>query len=101
MTCLKMMLLGDRDIIELLLSSLCFLSVCERHPTDDDVPPGVSPLSDSDSSQPSLELQAGQKQTVWFSFQSPLGLHVPSDGNQNSPLGCNKPDLNHWSRTLI
>ena len=54
----------------------------------DDVPPGLSPLSDADSSQPGPDLPSGQKQTVWFSLQSYLGLHVPPDGNQNSTLGC-------------
>ena len=97
-----MLLLGDMN--RELITHICpHLSLClslRETSEDDDVPAGLSPLSDSDSSQPGPDLPSGQKQTVWFSLQSHLGLHVPPDGSQNSTVGCNQTNPDHWNRTL-
>ena len=91
-------LLGDTRRTELILShhSLSLSKISNAG-----VPPGLFPLSEPHSSQPLSDLQTDQKQTVWFSLQSPFGLHVPPDSNQNSALGCNQTDPDHWSGRLF
>ena len=90
---------GDREVWNSSFFSTLSLSLWKI--SDDDVPPGVFPLSDPHSSQPSPDLQTDQKQTVWFNLQSPLGLHVPADSNQNSDLCCHQTDLDDWSWTIV
>ena len=89
---------GDREVWNSSFFSTLSLSLWKI--SDDDVPPGVFPLSNTDSSQPQPGLQTDQKQTVWFGLQSLLCLHVPPDSTQNSTLGCRQTDPDHQSRRI-